>query len=88
MFHKQNKTNAKRETETLKMAAAPTYEIPRSVATNNFFSPVKDAETGNEGNSTRTPGTNESTDKGKPPPIVFTSEANLGRPHTGMRQDM
>jgi hypothetical protein len=34
-------------------------------------------ETGSEGNSTKTPGANECLDKGRPPPIVITSEANL-----------
>jgi hypothetical protein len=30
-----------------------------------------------EGNSTKTPGTSESTGEGRPPPVVITSEANL-----------
>jgi hypothetical protein len=35
------------------------------------------AETGSERKSTKTPGTTECTGKGKPPPIILTSEANL-----------
>jgi hypothetical protein len=52
------------------------------VATNNFFAPLRDfsmknAKTGKEGNSIKTPGTNESLGKGRPSPIILTSEANL-----------
>jgi hypothetical protein len=59
----------------------PTYQNPRPVATNNFFVPFTDlpkenVETGSEGNSTKTPETNESPGNGRPPPIVLTSEAN------------
>jgi hypothetical protein len=38
---------------------------------------MENAETGSEGNSTKTPGTNESTGKGKPTPNALTSEASL-----------
>jgi hypothetical protein len=49
---------------------------------NNFLVAFRDlltenAERGSEGNSTKTPGTNEITGKGRPPPTVLTSEANL-----------
>jgi hypothetical protein len=52
------------------------------VATNKFFAPLRDlpmenGETGSEENPTKTPGTNESTDKSRPPPTVLTSEANI-----------
>jgi hypothetical protein len=48
----------------------------------HFFTPLKgftteNAETSNEGNSTETPGKSESLGKGRPSPIVLTSEANL-----------
>jgi hypothetical protein len=36
---------------------------------------MENVEMGSEGNSTKTPGTNESLGKGWPPPIVLTSEA-------------
>jgi hypothetical protein len=39
--------------------------------------PMGNAEICSEGNSTKTPGTNESTSKHRPPPILLTSEANL-----------
>jgi hypothetical protein len=60
----------------------PTHQNPRSVTTNNFFAPLGDlpmenAETASEGNSTKTPGTNDSPGKGRLPPTVLTSEANL-----------
>jgi hypothetical protein len=38
---------------------------------------MENAETGSEGSSTETPGTNESTGKGRPSPIALTSQANL-----------
>jgi hypothetical protein len=38
---------------------------------------MENEETATEENSTKTPGTNESTGKGRSPPIVLTSEANL-----------
>jgi hypothetical protein len=52
------------------------------VATNNFFAalrdlPVENVETGRKGISTKIPGTNESTGKGRSLPIVLTSEAKL-----------
>jgi hypothetical protein len=48
----------------------PTYKNPRSVATNDFFAPLRDlpmenAERGSERNSTKTPGINVSTGKGR-----------------------
>jgi hypothetical protein len=56
--------------------------IPRLVAMNNFFVPLRDlllknAETGSKGNSTKTPGTNEGPGRGRPPPGVLTLEAKL-----------
>jgi hypothetical protein len=90
MFRKQNKTNAEREEKNSgnecctkkQKKPPPTYQNPRPAAMNNFFAPLRDlptenAETGSEVNYTKTPGTNESTDKGKPSPIALTSEANL-----------
>jgi hypothetical protein len=54
------------------------------VATNNFFAALRDlpmanVDTCGEGNSTKTPGTNESTGEGLPPPsvLLLTSEVNL-----------
>jgi hypothetical protein len=46
----------------------PTYQNPQLVATNTLFAPLRDlpmenVEIGSEGNSTKTPGTNESTEK-------------------------
>jgi hypothetical protein len=38
---------------------------------------MENAETGSERNSTKTPGTNENTDKGRPHLLVLTSDANL-----------
>jgi hypothetical protein len=82
MFRKQNKANAERETNSgyercikKQKRPPPTYQNPRSAATNNFFAPLRDlpvenAETSSEGNSTKTPGANEST-----PPVVLSSEA-------------
>jgi hypothetical protein len=60
----------------------PTYQNPRPVATNNFFAPLRDlpmenAETGSEGNSTKTPGTYVNSGKCRPSPIVLTSEAKF-----------
>jgi hypothetical protein len=60
----------------------PTCQNPLSVATNNFFTPLRDlpvanAEMGGEGNSTKTPGTNDSAGKDRPPPVVLISEASL-----------
>jgi hypothetical protein len=60
----------------------PTYQNPWLVAMNNSFEPLRDlhmanVEPGSEGNSNEIPGTNESTGKGRPPPTVLTSEANL-----------
>jgi hypothetical protein len=40
---------------------------------------------GSEGNSTKTPGTNESTGKGRPSPIVLISEANLISHHRELK---
>jgi hypothetical protein len=62
MFSKQNKKSAERETETLKMSAAPrnasNLKNPWPVAMNNFFVLLEDAEVGSEGNSTKTLGMN------------------------------
>jgi hypothetical protein len=60
----------------------PIYQHPWPVATNNFFAPLsnlpmENAETGSERNSTKTPGSNESTGKGGPPPIILTLEVNF-----------
>jgi hypothetical protein len=60
----------------------PIYHNPWLVAINNFFAPLRDlpmanVETSSKENSNETPGTNESIGKGRPPPIVLTSEANL-----------
>jgi hypothetical protein len=80
---KKKKKKTQRKTETLKMSAVPSYrKCPLQLIKTHFFAPLKDlltenAETGSEGNSTKTPGTNETTGKGRPPPIVLTSEANL-----------
>jgi hypothetical protein len=66
MFRKQKKTNAERETETLKTSAAPRNsgdQNRRLAATNNFSAPMENAETGSEQNSTKTPGTNENPGK-------------------------
>jgi hypothetical protein len=38
---------------------------------------MENVEMGNEGNCTKTPGTNGSSGQGRPPPIIPTSEANL-----------
>jgi hypothetical protein len=38
---------------------------------------MENKEKGSEGNSTRTRETNDSHGKGRPPPIVLTSEVNL-----------
>jgi hypothetical protein len=48
--------NTEDECYTKKTEGA-TSILPTTVATDNFFAPL-DAETGNEGNSTKTPGTN------------------------------
>jgi hypothetical protein len=50
-----------------------TNQNPRPVATNNIFAPLRDlhvenGEPGSEGNSTKTPGTNESQVKCRLPP--------------------
>lgn len=60
----------------------PTYQNPWPAAKNNFFMQLRDlpmekVEMDNGGISTKTCGTNESKDKGRPPAIVFTSEANF-----------
>jgi hypothetical protein len=81
MFRKQNKPNARKtdrnsedESSTKKQKRPPpTYEKARPVPRNNFFAPLRDlpmenAETGSEGNFSKTPETNESTGKGRPPP--------------------
>jgi hypothetical protein len=52
------------------------------MVTNNLFSPFRDlrienAEWSSKGSSTTTSETNDSLDKGRPPPTVLTSEANL-----------
>jgi hypothetical protein len=60
----------------------PTYQNPRPVSTNDFFVSLKDllmenAEKGSEGISTKTLGRNENTGKGRPFPVLLTSEANF-----------
>jgi hypothetical protein len=84
MFCKQNKPNAERETETLKMSTAPSVQlqlpkIHRQLQriTSLRHSEIYLAKTGSEGKPTETPVTNESTGKGRPPPIIITSEAKL-----------
>jgi hypothetical protein len=81
-LRKQDKTNAKRETETLEMTAAPRNRRghlqlrkphgrwQRMTAPLRDL-PMENADNGSEGNSTKR------TDKSKAPPIVLTSEANL-----------
>jgi hypothetical protein len=58
------------------------FQITRPVAMNNSFAPLRDlpmenAETGSGRNSTKTPGTNENSGKGRPPLILLTSETTL-----------
>jgi hypothetical protein len=89
MLRNQNKTSAERETNSeneccikKQKRPPPTYQNPRSVRINNFLEPLSDLSVENEekdseGDSTKTPETHEMPDKGRPPPIVFTSEANL-----------
>jgi hypothetical protein len=84
VFCKQNKPNAKIETETLKMSAAPRDHLQLTKIhgqwqqiTSSRHSEIYPAETGGEGKSTKTPGTNESTGRGRPPPIALISEANV-----------
>jgi hypothetical protein len=53
------------------MRSPPTYQI-QSVATNNFFAqlraiPMESAEQSSEGNPMKTPETNDSPGKGRPP---------------------
>jgi hypothetical protein len=77
----------------------PVYQKPRPVAIKIFFAPLRavpmeGAEVSDEASSS------ENTDKGRPPPTVLTSEANLlslqrsyksksGLTHKGMvRSDM
>jgi hypothetical protein len=68
-------STSKRET-TDKTRRLPVYQKPRPVATNNVFAPLRavpmeDAEASDKGPSS------DNIDKGRPPPIVLTSEANL-----------
>jgi hypothetical protein len=80
--HQKKDKNSEAQSCTKKQKRPPpTYQNLRPMATNNFFAPlrdlpVEDAETGGEGNSTRTPGTNESTGEGRSP-LILTSDANL-----------
>jgi hypothetical protein len=49
---------------------------------------MENVEMGIEGNSTKTPGTNESLGIGRPPPIILTSEANLISLQRGLKSVM
>jgi hypothetical protein len=70
VFRKQNTTNAARETKTLERRAEARngrghLKLTITQSTNNFLAPIRDLlmeseETGSEGNSTKTPGTNDS----------------------------
>jgi hypothetical protein len=74
----KKKTKAGRETNSENKCCTkkqkgppPTYQNPRPVAINNFFPPLRDlsmenVETGSEGNSTKTRGTNEGSGKCRP----------------------
>jgi hypothetical protein len=60
----------------------PTYRNPWPMVTNNFFAPLRDfpkknQNMGSEGNSTKTPKTNDGTGKGSSPPIILTWETKL-----------
>jgi hypothetical protein len=63
---------------TEKSRPFPVYQKPRPVVTRDSFAPLTavpmdGAEASNEGTSP----TNETLDKGKPPSVLLTSEANL-----------
>jgi hypothetical protein len=67
---------SKRE-NTENCAPLPVYKQPRSVVTKNLFAPLRavpmeDAEVCGE-----TPASDNNLDKGRPPPIVLTSEVNV-----------
>jgi hypothetical protein len=69
----------------------PTYQNQQLGTTNNSFMPrrdlnVENAETISERNSTKTPETNENPDKGRPSPIVLTSEAKLVKCDLALKQ--
>jgi hypothetical protein len=59
----------------------PTYQNPLPLATNKFFVPIRDlpiknVETGCEGNANATPGSNACPGESKPP-VVLTSQVSL-----------
>jgi hypothetical protein len=81
---KENNNSEDENCTKKKKNPPPIYE--REAGPSNFFAPLRDMAMENEepssdGGSGVTRGAGESLGRGEPPPVVFTSEANLIRLH-------
>jgi hypothetical protein len=77
--------NVEKEIETLPTVAAyctplQVYQKPRPVVTKNFFAPLRAVPMEGEEVCDETPSSDNNLEKGRPSPIVLTSEVNLLSP--------
>jgi hypothetical protein len=67
---------SKREA-TEKCRPLPVYQKPRPVVTQNFFAPLRTVPMEGAEVCEETPSLDNNLEKGRPPPIVLTTEVNL-----------
>jgi hypothetical protein len=67
---------SKRE-PTEKCRPLPVYQKPRPVVTKNYFAPLRTVPMEGAEECDETPSSHNNLEKGRPPPIVLTSEVNL-----------